>query len=303
MKTFSEIRAYCEEHFRELQMWPSYFNRRYHEFLSYYELMPQKRFESALEIGCGIGYYTAFLATMSASAIGTDQGNSEISIHRGNLAKASQLIQGLGIKNAIVKEAVAERLPFPDACFDLVFSSHVFGYLKDQRKALSEIHRVLKPGGIHFCVVPSRATTLIRLIEHHFYLLNRVCYHGIGKRLTRATAASRIVSSRAVSVKRHWLLPQPQGAQERWIEEVRATSHRRWKMLWNEEPRLELLSQVTTQLSPTLPLGSIYFPRSAAKLYGISRKAELRLGQWRGLRALGLNSVLIAQKPLSFPFS
>ena len=43
--------------------------------------------------------------------------------------------------------ADAEALPFPDNDFDVVISNGVFNLTPDKAKALSEAHRVLKPGG------------------------------------------------------------------------------------------------------------------------------------------------------------
>lgn len=46
------------------------------------------------------------------------------------------------------------NLPFQDAQFDLVYASHVLEHIQDDRKALSEIRRVLKAGGIAILPVP-----------------------------------------------------------------------------------------------------------------------------------------------------
>lgn len=43
--------------------------------------------------------------------------------------------------------ATAESIPFPDAEFDLVFSTMTFHHWADQQKGIAEIARVLKPGG------------------------------------------------------------------------------------------------------------------------------------------------------------
>jgi len=50
-------------------------------------------------------------------------------------------------KNIELKSAPAEALPFPDASFDYVIDTLVLCSVKDQRKALSEMKRVLRPGG------------------------------------------------------------------------------------------------------------------------------------------------------------
>jgi SAM-dependent methyltransferase len=55
------------------------------------------------------------------------------------------------------------RLPFPDGRFDFVFSNSVLEHVQDLDAALSEIHRVLKPGGASLHLFPPRA----RPIEPH----------------------------------------------------------------------------------------------------------------------------------------
>lgn len=47
-----------------------------------------------------------------------------------------------------------QLLPFPDEQFDFVFESHVLEHIPDDGKALSEIHRILKPNGIAILPVP-----------------------------------------------------------------------------------------------------------------------------------------------------
>lgn len=45
-------------------------------------------------------------------------------------------------------------LPFPDGVYDVVYASHVLEHIRDDRKAISEIRRVLAPGGIAVLPVP-----------------------------------------------------------------------------------------------------------------------------------------------------
>ena len=47
-------------------------------------------------------------------------------------------------------------LPFPDNSFDFVTSTQVFEHVQDQQEAISEIARVLKPGGVSLHNFPSR---------------------------------------------------------------------------------------------------------------------------------------------------
>jgi SAM-dependent methyltransferase len=46
------------------------------------------------------------------------------------------------------------RLDFPDAHFDVVLCNHVLEHVRDDRAALAEIHRVLRPGGWASLLVP-----------------------------------------------------------------------------------------------------------------------------------------------------
>jgi SAM-dependent methyltransferase len=47
-----------------------------------------------------------------------------------------------------------QQLPFEDATYDLVFASHVLEHIPDDARAISEIRRILKPGGIAILPVP-----------------------------------------------------------------------------------------------------------------------------------------------------
>ncbi len=54
-------------------------------------------------------------------------------------------------------------LPFENSSYDCVFASHVLEHIKEDRKAISEIRRVLKPGGFAILPVP---VTVQRTIEY-----------------------------------------------------------------------------------------------------------------------------------------
>lgn len=46
------------------------------------------------------------------------------------------------------------NLPFPNESYDFVYASHVLEHIRDDRDALSEIRRILRPGGIAILPVP-----------------------------------------------------------------------------------------------------------------------------------------------------
>lgn len=107
-------------------------------------------FPTALEIGAGTGYFSLNLLGLGliGEATATD-------ISPGMLTKLEETAAELGL--AVETQVTdAERLPFPDESFDLVFGHAVLHHIPDLRQAMSEFHRVLRPGGsIAFCGEPS----------------------------------------------------------------------------------------------------------------------------------------------------
>lgn len=47
------------------------------------------------------------------------------------------------------------KIPFPDNYFHMIITSHVLEHVPDLKKALSELYRVLKPGGVGFIAFPA----------------------------------------------------------------------------------------------------------------------------------------------------
>jgi len=52
------------------------------------------------------------------------------------------------------KVAGAEEIPYPDESFDKVLCLDVFEHVNDEKKTVSEIYRILKPGGVLVLSVP-----------------------------------------------------------------------------------------------------------------------------------------------------
>jgi SAM-dependent methyltransferase len=68
----------------------------------------------------------------------------------------TELASQLGLRNIPVLRVLqmdAARMDFPSDQFDVVFSRAVFEHLPDPGAVISEMHRVLKPGGVMFIVL------------------------------------------------------------------------------------------------------------------------------------------------------
>jgi SAM-dependent methyltransferase len=96
-----------------------------------------------LDAGCGSGGMTRFLARFG-DVVGVDLA-----------PRALELAKRRGLRD-LVRSSVG-TLPFLDASFDVVTSFDVLYHLDvdNDRAALSEIHRVLRPGGVALIRLPS----------------------------------------------------------------------------------------------------------------------------------------------------
>jgi ubiquinone/menaquinone biosynthesis C-methylase UbiE len=96
-----------------------------------------------LDLGCGPGSITLGLAETVApgEVVGVDFQPSQV-------AQAQALSAARGVMNATFEVADVYRLPFPDGSFDAAFANTVLMHLREPVRALAEMRRVLRPGGI-----------------------------------------------------------------------------------------------------------------------------------------------------------
>lgn len=107
-----------------------------------------------LDAGCGEGMLSFRAARRGATVVGCD-------ISAPNIASARQLARQENLAVEFL-EADSEQLPFPDASFDLVLSSHVLEHLPDFDRGLRELARVSR--GQIIVALPS-CTNLAALVQ------------------------------------------------------------------------------------------------------------------------------------------
>src|SRR5579884_3192284 len=95
-----------------------------------------------LDVGCGPGSITLDLSRLVApgEAVGVDLEPKQFSEVQ-EQARTEKL-------NVRFEEGSAYALPFPDSSFDAAFSHALVSHLAEPVRALKEIRRVLKPGGL-----------------------------------------------------------------------------------------------------------------------------------------------------------
>jgi ubiquinone/menaquinone biosynthesis C-methylase UbiE len=98
---------------------------------------------SLLDIGCGAGGIDMALVRNHGAGYVTG-----IDVEDTVLARARELIarEHLGTRIGLAK-VVPGPLPFPPSTFDVVFSKDSLVHIRDKHALMSEVYRVLKPGG------------------------------------------------------------------------------------------------------------------------------------------------------------
>ena len=151
-----------------------------------------------LDIGCSLGY-----TLQAAKQLGLDATGMDVSDFAVTKCKEQGFEACVGTIN--------EPLPFADDSFQLVVMKHVLEHTPEPQKILSEIKRILKPGGGVFIAVPHaeyykairspqtyhfflperagkehdiyyKPETLSKLLEREGYLVHRVYPHLLHRR-------------------------------------------------------------------------------------------------------------------------
>jgi arsenite methyltransferase len=99
--------------------------------------------ERVLDLGSGAGTDSLIAAQM----VGEQGHVTGIDMTQEMLAKARAAATEMGATSVEFVEGEAERLPFPDASFDVVISNGVIDLIPDKDAVFTELFRVLAPGG------------------------------------------------------------------------------------------------------------------------------------------------------------
>ena len=93
-----------------------------------------------LDVGCGTGIFTDLISDTCApaSVIAIDPSESQITRARTRVARTKTEF----------RLADAQELPLPDKSFDVVASALVMNFVPNKTRAMSEMRRVARPGGL-----------------------------------------------------------------------------------------------------------------------------------------------------------
>ena len=195
-----------------------------------------------LEIGCGLGTDGVRFAKAGADYTGIDLTDAAI-----ELARKRFELSGL---RGELRVSDAENLDFADESFDLVYSHGVLHHTPDIARAVSEIHRVLKPGG--------RAIVMLYHRDSYNYRVGICILRRAGARLLKSESGLKLV---------HRMTGEPIDSLREHARIVKASTN---GYLSSDE----FLSQSTDGAGN--PLARVYSRREARELFKDFREVKLR---------------------------
>lgn len=136
--------------------WETVFKEKGRFFLEPHEnmekltcVLKQHNVKTILDLGCGTGRHTVFLAGQGFDVYGLDSSAQGLDLTKTWLAETN-------LNADLTKHDIFERLPYQNNFFDAVISVQVIhhGTLDRIRALIQEMTRVLKPNGLVFVTVP-----------------------------------------------------------------------------------------------------------------------------------------------------
>lgn len=113
------------------------------------QLLKDKEAEAVLDLGCGSGRHTVYLAQNGFFVYALDDSPEDIEM-------THQWLADEGLQADLRLQSLAESLPYTDAFFDAAISIQAIhrARIETIKKTVGEIARVLKEGGLIFVTVP-----------------------------------------------------------------------------------------------------------------------------------------------------
>jgi len=225
-----------------------------------------------LEIGSGAGFQLRMLASLCRSSVGLE-------------------VHGRGRREegiAEVREYDGRTFPFPDASFDVIYSSQVLQYLTCEPQLYAEMQRVLRPGGVAIHAVPTSVwrswTSVLHYPAKARLMLRRLFpATGIGAeprlpRATRGPATLREILNSVLFIHRH-------GSKGNWLTEHFTFRRSSW---------VRRLASYGWTVERIYPLGLWY---SGHQMMGARLSLRSR-ERWAGI--LGSSTMTILARPANY---
>ena len=227
-----------------------------------YDRLGVRAGDRLLDVGCGAGRHAYEAVQRGARVVAYDLDASEVK-------DTATVLRALGGPGWAVNGDVL-RVPFPDACFDRVIAAEVLEHVPDDKGALGELARVLRPGGVLAVTVPRWGPELVNWAlsdDYHQTPGGHVRIYRAGTLAARLDAAGLEVTGRGYAHALHapyWWLRCAVGLHRDDHPLVRAYHQ---LLVWDIEgaPVISVLTRNAERaLNPVLGKSMVLYARRAA---------------------------------------
>ncbi|MEZ5207117.1 MAG: class I SAM-dependent methyltransferase [Acidimicrobiales bacterium] len=156
-----------------------------------YDILDLRPGQLMLDLGCGFGRHAFEAFRRGGRVVACDMAVPE-------LRECRALFEAMVLAGEADDDGMADatcgdatRLPFPDATFDRIIASEVMEHIPDDNAALTELVRVLKPGGRIAITVPA-------------FLAETVCWQLSDEYYARSPRAAMCASTPSRCCARRW---------------------------------------------------------------------------------------------------
>jgi len=155
---FQSTASYWKEIYETRGLLPQIYQQRQSTALTWIAQLHLRLASHVLEIGCGAGLVSTALARVGHSVEAIDAAPAMVELTRQNALRC-------GVTSRLtVTTGDAHALPFAAERFDLVVALGVIPWLHSESAAVSEMQRVLRPGG-HLLLTADNERSLERILD------------------------------------------------------------------------------------------------------------------------------------------
>jgi SAM-dependent methyltransferase len=112
--------------------------------------------DTVLDVGCGAGAFLPTVSPLCDRLVGLD-------VTPAFVERARRVIQERGLANTTVVEGSSASMPFEDGSFDAVLMVDLLHHLPSPKATVTEVHRVVRPGGLVIVFEPNKLNPLLTL--------------------------------------------------------------------------------------------------------------------------------------------
>lgn len=170
-----DVAEYLKSNHQNLTLFPAYYTTQTFNFIVLRQLLSEyfnfdKKMESVLEIGCGVGIHSLLLSRFTNKFFGIDIPGEYLGYTPEGFNSSAEVAHHLvseifGVTNASFADAFPDSIPVEDSSFDLIYTWTVLEHIPELEKSYKEMYRVLKPGGRMIHVVPNVMSAIDTLIR------------------------------------------------------------------------------------------------------------------------------------------